>query len=146
MLLSSCLKALTIMKKIESSKQLKLEIARLKRQKAEQEIVIENNIQQLKDKYSIKNFLAKGITTKEGNAGILSHGLGAGISFLTQKLLFKNSSVVMKTIMSLLMENVSANMIGDKGGVFGKIKDFIKNKFSKSKNDDLYPDEFDYSK
>jgi hypothetical protein len=102
--------------KIENIAQLRMEIVRLKLLQAEQEELIQKDIQGLKKSFAI------GAATYSA-------------SFLIQKLFFKNSSPIMKAAVSLLMGGAGSFFASGKAGpLFERIKELVKEKFGKKKN------------
>jgi hypothetical protein len=99
--------------RIENITQLRMELSRLKQLEAEQSEKIKNDIRGLKKSVAI------------GSAGY-------GISYLAQNLLFKNSNPIVKTLVSLLMGGATSMVTSGKAGaLFERVKDLIKDKFTK---------------
>jgi hypothetical protein len=100
--------------RIENIAQLRMELVRLRLLEAEQEELIKNDIR------GIKKSIAAG-------------SAGYGISYLAQNLLFKNSNVIVKTLVSLITGGATSLFASGKAGnLFDRVKDFVKQKFSKN--------------
>ena len=105
---------------IENVSQLRMEIVRLKLLQTEQEEMIKKDIQGIK-----KSFVV----------GAATYGTTA----LVQKLFFNNSNPLVKTAISLLMGGASSFLASGKAGsLFERLKDMIKDKFSKKQSRDDY--------
>lgn len=109
--------------KIENISQLRMEIVRLKLLQTEQEEQIRNDIQ------GIKRSMAVGAATY-------------GASLLVQKMFFSKSNSIVKTIVSLLMGGAGSFVASGKAGpLFDRIRDVIKEKLGRKKEDEFAFDE-----
>ena len=109
--------------RIENITQLRMELTRLKLLEIEQAEKIKNDIRGLKKSIAV------------GSASY-------GISYLAQNLLFKNSNPIVKTLVSLLMGGATSMIASGKAGsLFERVKDLIKDKFSKKSQGEYAFDE-----
>lgn len=100
--------------KIENIAQLRMELVRLRLLEAEQAEKIRNDIRGIRKSIAL------------GSAGY-------GISYLAQNLLFKNSNVIVKTLVSLIAGGATSVIASGKAGhLIDRVKDFIREKLGKN--------------
>lgn len=101
--------------KIENAAQLRMEIARLKIVKAQQETIIKKDIEELKASLKpmvlAKDYLLKMIFKKDND--LLTKGAGLGASLLTKHFLLKGTSPVIRKVVGFLFENLTTNVVAD---------------------------------
>lgn len=109
--------------KVENISQLRMEIVRLRLLETEQEELIRNDIQ------GIRKSIAVGAAAY-------------GASLMVQKLFFSKSNSIVKTIVSLLMGGAGSFFASGKAGpLFDRIKDIVKEKLGRKKEDEFAFDE-----
>ena len=117
------------MTNIESVADLRKEVRRLKILKAEQEALISNDIriinESLKPISLIMNSASSLFGTSSEGSPLLKKGINMGISFILDKLLMRNSSVITKFIVSFLVKNIAGNIVSrNSDTITEKIKNF----------------------
>lgn len=109
--------------KIENVSQLRMEIVRLRLLQAEQEGLIQKDVQGIKKSFAV---------------GAAAYS----VSFLVQKMFFNKSNPLVKTAISLLMGGASSFFASGKAGsLFERVKDLVKEKFGKKNQDEFVFDE-----
>lgn len=109
------------MKKIETSEQLKLEIARLEGRAKEQEENLRKSLRDLREQYRPENMALNALSSITGininKSEFLKNGIAMGLSLVLQRFVFKTEKNVERKIYSWIDE------------LFDKIKNLL-NKFS----------------
>ncbi|MFN8143744.1 MAG: hypothetical protein U0073_04940 [Bacteroidia bacterium] len=109
------------MKKIETSEQLKLEIARLEGRAKEQEENLRESLRDLREQYRPENMALNALSSITGininKSEFLKNGIAMGLSLVLQRFVFKTEKNVERKIYSWIDE------------LFDKIKNLL-NKFS----------------
>ena len=128
------------MKKVENIADLRLEIKRLQVQAGAQEKAISNDIRELHAMLSpghiIKNAFGSIVNQKFDTGSILKGGVNFGVSFLIEKLLFRNSSPILRNVVSFIASRMASGAVSssDSEGIVEKVKDYISNLFGKKKD------------
>lgn len=105
--------------KIENRDHLKVEILRLESLKNKQELIIEDNIRQIKDSFKPSNLIPDAISSllakKNGDeAGAPLKLLNMGAVYLVESLFLKRSPRIVKAAVAYALGNVTSNAIADK--------------------------------
>lgn len=104
---------------IENRQQLKLEILRLESLKSKQELIIEDNIRELKDSFKpgnlIPNALSSLLAKKNGDeASTPLKLINMGIVYMVENLFLKGSPKLIKAVLAYAVGNVTSNAIAEK--------------------------------
>lgn len=103
------------MNKIENLSQLKLELERLQTRKVEQEDTLKRDVLEIKEALKPSNLISKAISslfnTSQNNADFIRSGIMLGVTVLSEKLLQKKSSGVVKTLLSDVVRNIASAFI-----------------------------------
>jgi hypothetical protein len=104
---------------IENRQQLKVEILRLESLKNKQELIIENNIRDLKEGFKLSNLIPEAISSllakKNGDeASTPLKLINMGVVYLAESLFLKGSPKLVKAAVAYALGNVTSNAIADK--------------------------------
>jgi hypothetical protein len=104
---------------IENRDQLKVEILRLESLKKKQELIIENNIRELKESFRPSNLIPDAISSmlakKNGDeASTPLKLLNMGVVYLAENLFLKRSPKLVKAAVAYAVGNVTSNALADK--------------------------------
>src|SRR5690606_23834063 len=104
---------------IENRDQLKVEILRLESLKAKQELIIDNNIRELKESFKPSNLIPEAISSllakKNGDeASTPLKLLNMGVVYLAENLFMKGSPKLVKAAVAYALGNVTSNAMADK--------------------------------
>lgn len=113
---------------IETREQLKLEILRLESLKTKQELIIEDNIRELKDSFKPGNLIPDALSSllakKNGDeASTPLKLINMGIVYLAENLFLKGSPKLIKAVLAYAVGNVTSNAIAEKStSILGGLK------------------------
>ncbi|MCW3086191.1 MAG: hypothetical protein JWP12_3557 [Bacteroidetes bacterium] len=121
------------MRRINTLAELRFEQRALRSKAADLEIVIQNDLQEIKAMFRPLQLVTSGaekVLTSHNN-GILGNSAGLIADFLTRKVLLKNSGFLTKLIVPLLVKNVTSNVVDNNketivdwvGGLISRFKD-----------------------
>ena len=104
---------------INNRDELKVEITRLESLKVKQELIIENNIRELKESFKPSNLIPETISSilakKNGDEASTSLKLiNMGVVYLAENLFFKGSPKLVKAAVAYALGNVTSNAIAEK--------------------------------
>ena len=104
---------------IKNREQLKVEILRLETLKSKQELIIENNIRDLKESLRPGNLIPEALSSllakKNGDeASTPLKLLNMGIVYLAENMFLKGSPKLMKAAVAYAVGNVASNALADK--------------------------------
>ncbi|MGI8893331.1 MAG: hypothetical protein ACR2GN_07700 [Bacteroidia bacterium] len=104
---------------IENRKQLKVEILRLESLKYKQELIIDNNIRDIKEGFKLSNLIPEAISSllakKNGDeASTPLKLINMGVVYLAESLFLKGSPKLVKAAVAYALGNVTSNAIADK--------------------------------
>lgn len=119
------------MKNIENAAQLRMEVARLKLLQAEQEMKIKNDIANIKESLKpltiAKHFISDMLSKHGKDNDIVTKGAGLGASILAKDVILKDSSPIVKKVVSFFLENLTTNIVADhENAIIDKIRVFLK--------------------
>lgn len=131
---------------IKSVADLKLEILRLKALQNQQEEILLNDLNEIKNSLKPANLVINTVSSLFANkerSGILSNGFYYGIGFVVEKILLRKSTGVSKYILAYLLQNLAVNLSEEKSDTIKstlrnylrKLKDNLP--FSKDKNPEM---------
>jgi hypothetical protein len=131
------------MRKIENLTDLRLEIRRLEVQKASQEKAISNDIREihllLSPAHVIKRTISSLFDYTTDTNSMVKGGVNMGVSFLIEKVLLRNSSGIVRNLVSFLATNIATNIASkNSGAVVGKIKSYLGNLFGGRKQNEYF--------
>lgn len=128
------------MSKIENMVQLRLEIIRLQSVKAQQELIIKNNFQEVNESLKpgnlFKSIVSSAFADKKDNKNLLMYGINQGlnywINFFAEKAFLKDKPEIIKILGRFLLNNIASKMVSFKSdSLLGRITSFFN--FGKSK-------------
>jgi hypothetical protein len=118
------------MNRIENLSDLRREIKRLQVVKASNEQALTHDIRELHESLKPANLVINTLRgffeTDSGPSGLLKSGVSAGVNLLIEKLLFRKSNFIVKTLMSYLGGNLANNLVkNNTGAIVEKVRDWV---------------------
>ena len=131
------------MNDIENMTQLRLEIIRLQSVKAQQELIIKHNFQEVNESLKpgnlFKSIISSAFTDKKDNKNLLMYGIhqgiNYGINFFAEKAFLKNKPEIIKVLGRFVINNLASKMASFKSdSIISRIVSIFGS--GKSKTDD----------